>query len=76
MSYYAIFFLDVSDSFQGVGGDDLVHRVGILLLHPVEPFPAALYLVYERECLPPVLELAVSAHAVVVVFGQALLYQE
>ena len=74
--YYRILLQGISYSFQGVGGDDLVHRVCVLLLHFVEAFPAALYLVHERECLPPVLELAVAAHAVVVVFGQALLYQE
>ena len=65
-----------ANPFESVCRNYLMYRVGIFLLHPCEPFPTALYFVYERYGLFPILELSVAAYAVIVEFWYALSHKE
>ena len=62
--------------FESVCRYYLMHGVGIFLLHPCKSFPTALYFVYERYGLFPILELSVAAYAIIVEFRYAFFHQE
>ena len=55
--------------FSVVGDYELADGIAVALLYAAEPLPVAVYLLDERECLGPTVELSVAAKSVGVVFG-------